>query len=347
MLTPSERLRRALQRQPVDRPPVICPGGMMSLATADVMRCSGFAWPEAHQDFNQMAGLALAMHDLGGLENLATPFCMTIEAEALGAEIEFGDETTQPRVALEPHQTAQQALAADWPVIADHPRAQVMLEALAKLVSERPETPTLGNLVGPVSLAASLVQPDRFLKQMVREPQPVQILLERVTERLIEFGRQQVQAGADIIAIADPTATGEILGPRLFATVALPALQRLVAGLHAAGALVIVHICGSVKPVAGLLAGIGAEAISVDDMVHLGRLRGNLPEAAVMGNLSALLLERGPVTAIERWVRVIGLKQADIIAPACALVPTTPLMHLQALVAAVHQVNDGEERIVT
>ena len=35
-----------------------------------------------------------------------------------------------------------------------------------------------------------------------------------VTEQLIAFGRAQVEAGADVITIADPSGTGEILGPR-------------------------------------------------------------------------------------------------------------------------------------
>lgn len=333
-MTHKERLLAALSREPVDRPPVICPGGMMSAAVVEAMEHCGHAWPQAHVDVEGMAGLALAMYDLGALENLAVPFCMTIEAEALGAQITLGDRTTQPRVEREPHQSAQELLGQTMCPIATSQRAQVMLAAIEQLVAERPDAPVIGNLVGPVSLATSLVVPDLFLKQMFRQPQATQEALERLTDLLLEFGAEQLARGAVVIAIADPTATGEILGPRLFANQAVPVLARLTQGLQQLGARVIVHICGNVHTIAPLLAQIGADAISVDDMVSLRKLREHVPDAAVMGNFSALRLEHDPPERIARWVQRIGLQRADIIAPACAVVPTTPLANLQALVQA-------------
>jgi [methyl-Co(III) methanol-specific corrinoid protein]:coenzyme M methyltransferase len=339
MLTLKQRLARALQRRPVDRPPLICPGGMMSLAIAEVMEASGYAWPQAHVEVEQMAGLALAMYDLGGIEDLAVPFCMTVEAEALGAPVEMGDRLTQPRIVQEPYASAAELLEQDLPEIAASPRARTVLEAMRRLAAARPEAPVIGNLSGPISLLASLVQPDLLLKEMYRQPALVAEALEALSERLAQFGREQVRAGADTIAIADPTATGEILGPRLFSQLAVPALANLVAALHGDGASVIVHICGKLKCIAGCLAALGADAISVDDMVNLRNLREHLPQTALMGNLSAIVLERGPLAEIGGWVERVGQMQADIIAPACALVPTTPLAHVQALAAAVRNIS--------
>jgi len=307
---------------------------MMSVATIEAMDLCGCPWPEAHRDLDQMVRLALAVYDGGGLENLAVPFCMTVEAEALGAEIEFGDRLTQPRVIREPFATSQDFLTVAGSTIAESARAQMVLEAMRRLRAARPDAPLVGNLVGPVSLAASLVQPDRFFKEMIRDPQAVAQVLERVTDLLLEFGQAQVAAGADAIVIADPTATGEIVGPRLFERLVLPPLSRLVASLREAGPPVVVHVCGDLTSLAPLLARIGADAISVDAMVSLRRLREHLPETPLMGNLDALVLEAGPPERIARWTREVGLAQADIIAPACAVVPTTPLAHLRALVEA-------------
>jgi [methyl-Co(III) methanol-specific corrinoid protein]:coenzyme M methyltransferase len=235
---------------------------------------------------------------------------------------------------VEPHDSARELLERELPAIATSPRAQVLLGALRQVRAERPEAPVVGNLVGPVSLAASLVKPDLLLREAFRQPDLVREALERLTGLLVEFGKKQIAAGAEVVAIADPTATGEILGPRAFAELAAPALARLTRELQQAGARVIVHICGNVHTIALLLASIGADAISVDDMVNLRKLREQAPEAAIMGNVCALHLEEGPVERIERWVRGLGLRQADIIAPACAIVPATPLRHLQALVRA-------------
>ncbi|MEN6545125.1 MAG: uroporphyrinogen decarboxylase family protein, partial [Armatimonadia bacterium] len=184
--------------------------------------------------------------------------------------------------------------------------------------------------------------PDVFLKQMFRQPEATQEALERLTDLLLGFGAEQIAKGVEVIAIADPTATGEILGPRLFKTQAAPVLARLTRGLQALGARVIVHICGNVHTIAPLLAEIGANAISVDDMVGLRKLRGQVPNAAVMGNLCALRLQEDPPESIASWVQRIGLRQADIIAPACAMVPTTPLANLQALVRSAAVVSDPQ-----
>lgn len=332
-MTQRERLLSALRRRPLDRPPVICPGGMMSVATVEAMEHCGCFWPEAHQDAGQMVRLALAVYELGSLENLAVPFCMTVEAEALGASINFGDRLTQPRVEREPSASCQELLDADLSPIATSPRAQLVLQAMRELKSMQPAAPLIGNLVGPVSLAASLVEPSAFLKEMIREPQAVATVLERLTDLLIAFGQEQIAGGAGVVAIADPTATGEIVGPRRFERLVLPPLSRLVAELRRQ-VPVIVHVCGDLRTLSPLLPTVGADAISVDAMVSLIRLREHLPDTALMGNLHAMVLEMGPVDQITDWVRRCGLPQADIIAPACAVVPTTPLAHLRALVQA-------------
>jgi len=207
---------------------------------------------------------------------------------------------------------------------------------MRQLRTTRPDAPLLGNLVGPVSLAASLVQPDRFFKEMIRDPQAVSDVLARVTDLLLSFGHEQIAAGADVMVIADPTATGEIVGPRLFEQLVLPPLTRLIQGLQDAGPPVILHVCGNLVPLAPVLARLGADCLSVDAVFNLRRLRAHLPETPLMGNLDALVLEAGPPERIARWVREVGLRQADLIAPACAVVPTTPLAHLRALAQAAH-----------
>ena len=83
-MTEKERLLKVLRGESVDRPPVICPGGMMTMACRDVMIQTGCRWPAVHRDAQKMAKLSIAMRMETGLENLGIPFCMTAEAEAFG-----------------------------------------------------------------------------------------------------------------------------------------------------------------------------------------------------------------------------------------------------------------------
>ena len=57
-----------------------------------------------------MAGLAEGLYQAGGFENYGVPFCMTVEAEAMGARVEMGDMLCEPHVVDSPLEKV-----ADWP----------------------------------------------------------------------------------------------------------------------------------------------------------------------------------------------------------------------------------------
>ena len=96
MLTPKERLRMILAGQQADRPACICPGGMMNMVTSELMDRVKVYMPEAHRDARQMAELAKAVYEEGCFENYGVPFCMTVEAEEMGAEVDMGTSVYEP-----------------------------------------------------------------------------------------------------------------------------------------------------------------------------------------------------------------------------------------------------------
>ena len=100
-LSPKERLDRVLAGKAVDRPPVICPGGMMNSATTDVMDECGLFFPEVHKSAADMARLSTAVQQRTGFENFGIPYCMTVEGEILGREIDFGNHDCEPKIAKE------------------------------------------------------------------------------------------------------------------------------------------------------------------------------------------------------------------------------------------------------
>ena len=70
-LTPKERLLRVLRKQAVDRPPVVCTGGMMNAAIVEIMRATGHTLPEAHFDSQRMAELRRTSTRIPGLKTSA------------------------------------------------------------------------------------------------------------------------------------------------------------------------------------------------------------------------------------------------------------------------------------
>ena len=87
--------------------------------------------------------------------------------------------------------------------------------------------PIIGNVTGPVSTASSLMEPVTFYKELRKKNTEAHAYMRYVTEQVSRFAKAQVGAGADVIAISDPSGTGEILGPRLFEEFAVRYLPYL------------------------------------------------------------------------------------------------------------------------
>jgi len=145
-LTPKERLLRVLHKEEVDRPPVICTGGMMNAAIVEIMEKTGHTLPEAHFDAARMAELARDIHDHTGFENIGVPFCMTIEAEMLGSEIDHGTLACEPKIVREVFPGVRDVEFRDIEEMVHSGRIQVVVEAAHQIAKQNPDVPVIASL---------------------------------------------------------------------------------------------------------------------------------------------------------------------------------------------------------
>jgi [methyl-Co(III) methanol-specific corrinoid protein]:coenzyme M methyltransferase len=328
VFSPKERLLRKFNRQGTDRPPVICPGGMMNAAIVDVMTKTGHTLPEAHHEGALMEDLAYDVCEQTGFENIGIPFCMTIESEALGSAVDYGSLKCEPKIKQEAFPSVKDVIFSPPNSIEKNSRAAAVISAVNNLSKKYPDIPVIGSLTGPVSTAASLVDPMTFFKELRREKDGAHRLLDYVTAELITWAKLIADNGAAAISIADPTATGEILGPKLFEEYALHYINQLIEAIHGMGLPVIVHICGDVRMVKQHLYNLKGDSLSVDAMVNLEELKNEKQDLTTMGNLSTYLLESGAPKTIGAGAEALLRKNIDIIAPACGLSTSTPLENI-------------------
>ncbi len=335
-MTESERLQRVLHDEKADRPPVICPGGMMNMITTDLMQICGINWTEAHTNPRLMADLALASYENHCFENVGVPFCMTVEAENLGAEVTMGSDIHEPHVtgyALDS--------VLDWKKLTAQDvhtgRSGVVLEAIRILKEKNLDVPIVGNITGPISTASSVVEPVIFYKSLRKHKKEAHEYMTFVTEHLIAFARAQIEAGADVITISDPSGTGEILGPKLFEEYAVKYLNILLDGLQKEKLGSIVHICGKMKSVYSQINMVRSDALSFDSVVPMVQARANLEDRVLMGNVSTYTLEFGDPEAVARLARHCAKNGANIISPACGLGTRSPIGNIQAILTAMKE----------
>ena len=336
-MTPKKRLLRVLNKQAVDRPPVICPGGMMNAASVEIMTHTGNLLPEAHMDSHIMANLAADIHRLTGFENIGIPFCMTVEAEVMGSEVSYGSLSCEPKVSKEKYASFTEVICKDIPDLLCKGRVETVLNAIKESAMNYPEIPVIGNLCGPISLAASLVDPVAMLKGLRRDKDNAHRVLNYVSNVIGDFAALMIGCGASVIAISDPTATGEILGPQLFEEYAVRYINQIISTIHQRETKVIVHICGNMNRVRNLLPSIQADAISVDALVNLQKLKNDFPQMITMGNVSTYLLQDGLPDTIKKTTKRLVEEGVDIIAPACGLSTSTAISQIQTLTQAVKE----------
>ncbi|SHJ80956.1 [methyl-Co(III) methanol-specific corrinoid protein]:coenzyme M methyltransferase [Hathewaya proteolytica DSM 3090] len=343
MITPRERLLNVLRKTEVDRPPCICPGGMMNMIVRDVMMITGAKWPEAHVDAEKMADLTEGIYNNGGFENFGVPFCMTVEAESMGAQVFMGTDITEPRVTEYPIKSVS-----EWRQLTNMDvtkgRAKVVLDAISILKKRNPDVPVIGNLTGPVSLASSLVEPMDYYKEIRRKPKEAAEFMDFVADNLIVFGKAQIEAGADIIAISDPSGTGEILGPKMFSEFAATYINKVLSALKPlAKGGTIVHICGRLKSVYKELNELQSDAISFDSITSVKEVIENVKDKAIMGNLSTLAIEKNNSDSVKNLGRVCIRQGVDILSPACGIGARTPLDNIRAMVEAAKEGAQGDK----
>jgi [methyl-Co(III) methanol-specific corrinoid protein]:coenzyme M methyltransferase len=310
---------------------------MMNAAIVEIMNSTGHTLPEAHSDARLMAELAADVHEYTGFENLGIPFCMTVEAEVLGSAVNYGTLACEPKIVREVFTSAGIVQARDIAVMLNNGRIGAVVEAAGILARRHPDIPVIGNLTGPVSTAASLIDPVTLLKEFRKNPSDSHRVLDYVTHLLIGFAERLVESGVTLISIGDPTATGEILGPKMFREYAVRYINRIIDSLHRRSIPVIVHICGNMNSVRALIPEIRANAISTDAVVNLRQLKAEFPQLTTMGNLSTYLLEFGPVEKVASQTRQLVRDGVNIISPACGLSTSTSRELIRAMTAAVKE----------
>lgn len=336
-----ERLLRALRGQPAERVP------------GWIMRQAGRYLPEynevrRHYDFLTLcktpeAAAEVSIQPLAAIGTDAVIIFndILIPLELAGAKVEFDDHG--PLIRNPIRAAGDLAKLAVREVSDEEPVARSIRE-VRRRVGE--EVPILGFIGSPWTLATYWVE-GRVGRQFAevgslrfRDPALLEDLLERITPLAVQYLKAQIAAGADAVQIFDTW--GSILGAEEYARFSASWMRQIIDQLKedpaTAGAPVIVYVNGC-APYLDQLAGLGADALSVDWRVELSRVREAVgPGVALQGNLDPLVLLAGP-EATERAVRELFEKfppaPGHVFNLGHGIQPNTPVASARALMEAV------------
>lgn len=197
-------------------------------ATSVVATSLGFSFPGIHYSAEQMAALSLELKKRADATWCELPFCQTVEAECLGAEINMGDGYIGPR-AGKPVLAGLQDILDLSPARFDQGRAAVTLEACS-IVREAGERAAI-TVSGPLSVANALIDVSLLLKAFRKNPELAFEVMDRLGSESLEYVRKARDCGVGAIRYADPLAAVDIVGPKVAQRIAdeftLPYLKRV------------------------------------------------------------------------------------------------------------------------
>jgi len=331
-MTPKERLFNALNDRPIDRIPTFC-SGCSQTVTVESMEAIGVYWPEAHRNPGKMAELSESTYNLTGLEIAGVPYCLSIEAEALGCYTDFGSKRDSiPQITGTPYTDFDEVVVPEDLLTAK--RIPVILEAISILKERVGDTlPVVAGMTGPFTLAGHLSGIEPMLKGLIRKPDKYMGFIQLAAEIGSIYGQALMEAGADVVSIADPSASSDIISPRMFRGIVKPAIAGMV---EAIGGTSFLHICGNCTPILVDMAETGVNSISISDKVDARQAKELVSgKAKITGNISTTvtLLLKGPEDVREECRAAIEAG-VDILAPSCGISPVTPNRNIRALVEA-------------
>ncbi|MDD5187364.1 MAG: MtaA/CmuA family methyltransferase [Methanoregula sp.] len=313
----------------VDQVPVWLPVVGITVA---MMEQAKAPWPAAHHDPELMAKLAAMPWELAGLPAITVPFCLSLEAEALGCELDPGTINRTPSVKKPAFATPDDFILPEN--LLEKGRIPVVLRAIEILHDRLGEAvPINAKITGGFTIAGHVYGVSEFISWIKTNPAYAHRAVEsasQVTKTLITAFEDH---GADIISISDPTASGDLLSGDQYREFVLPYHKQVAS---AARRPTVLHICGNSTDLLQHIRTSGFDAYSFEEKIDVLTAKKILgDDISLIGNVAPVgtMLQGTPekVTADALSAMQDGV---DVLSSGCTLSPLTPLANIRALAQA-------------
>lgn len=328
-----ERVLKVFKKEQVDRLPFF--SGMGNI-TVHGLKPTQWNFAELHLDAEKMARIAATTSQLFGFDCAVVPFDMGVEAEALGAGVNYYAHRTDIVYPTITRKVADKVddLKIRIPDLSQAGRIPLVAKAISLLKEEFGEQLAIGAWVlGPYTLAGQLTDIGDLAKAALKKTAQVSEILMQLAEAIIQIARIYRQAGADYITIREMGAGPDIISPRIFAKLIQPPLTKIFSALESPKVL---HICGSTDMIVEQMAACGADALSVDQKNTLAETRKKIgSDSLLFGNFdpygTLVTMNASEVDPVIKNCFEAGI---NALWPGCDLWPDIKKENLEAVMAA-------------
>ena len=266
---------------------------------------------------------------------------LSIEAEAFGAAIQFS-ESENPTVSAALVHNLDEIDRLAVPEVGAA-RTTECLEAARLCAEGIVDRPTLGGLIGPLSLAGRLLDMSQTMLLMAMEPPTIHRLLEKTTAFLVEYAKAFKATGCGGLIMAEPAAG--LVSPQMSQTFSADYIRRVVEAVRDDSFIFVLHNCGKTERMVDVMRSTGASALHVGNAVDICTILEQAPaDLPVMGNLDPVGVFRmsEPDAVYRATAELLDKTRAFpnlVISSGCDIPPGTPMANVNAFFKAIDDDN--------
>ena len=175
-------------------------------------------------------------------------------------------------------------------------------------------------------------------KLMYSEPNSFHLLMDKLTEGIIEYLQEQIKSGVDVIQIFDTNAG--FLSRNAFENYSLPYLKKIIQSVNETETPCILFVKGGAIWI-DLLLESGAQVLSLDWIVPLGEIRPKVGEhISLQGNLDPVVLLADQQTIRNETINVLesyGIGHRHIFNLGHGITPDVPIESVQTMIDTVRE----------
>jgi len=336
-MTSVERVKAAYSLREPDRIPVF---PMVTYASGTPL---GYSLREYCHDVEKMVKGQLHLQKWLGCDFVLSFVDVWVFAEAIGVRLDFPENNT-PNPVNSPVKSGEDVEKLEVPDPRRDGRLPIIIEGIERLRKE------VGGKIaiytggqGPFSLAAEIRGLHAFLKDLYLNRDLALKLVKFCTEYMVEMGRAEAQAGADIVHLGDAFAGPSLVSPQFFRDFAMPYDRAVFNEWKKEGVLTSLHICGKSTAIWGDMVETGTHNIEVDQTVDIGEAKGKVEHhACLTGNIDpSAVIRYGTTEEVEKKTRecieAAGSGGGYVLSPGCVVMPGFPQSNLETMMRVARE----------
>ena len=331
-MTPKERVKKFMKREPVDTMPIFSGMGMVTVQAIDKM---GIRFAEVHGSADYLAKSATLSAEIFGFDSVIVPYDMCTIPEAMGrgcSTYADAEGILYPTVPTKWENLDTADIKPDW---VSKARMPVVEEALTKLVSAG-KYAVGGWVLGPFTLGGQVIELDLLLKGIKKEADKVQSFMKKMTSVVIDVAKRYQALGVDYMTIREMGSGTDLLSPRMWKQLIQPYLREIFEAIESPK---ILHICGGTDLIVEMMNDCGADALSFDQKNNLVETRKKIGnDILLLGNFdpygTLCQKDASEVPAIIKGCIDAGV---DAVWPGCDIWPDVKAENVEAWVKTARE----------